>query len=185
MVKLGVFGPQGSGKTTISMLLCRYFQQFDPEIKIYTNVNATGKNLVTINDLAAIPFQDGKPKIFYLDEAMFTLDSRNSSSRQNKIWTKAFALFRKSDFILEIYSTHTISMLDVRVRDQLNYVIMSRKNSTHFDYILYDTLSKMYSPIQIPKTKEIFDFANFNTKDFPDPILIDELQKIPLFALQK
>lgn len=134
MVKLGVFGPQGSGKTTISMLLCRYFQQFNQEIKIYTNVNATGKNLVTINDLAAIPFQDGKPKIFYLDEAMFTLDSRNSSSRQNKIWTKAFALFRKSDFILEIYSTHTINMLDVRVRDQLNYVILSRKNSTHLKY---------------------------------------------------
>lgn len=185
MVKIGVFGPQGSGKTTIAMLLCRYFQQFDERIKIYTNVNAVGNNIVTIKDLADIPFRDGLPKIFYLDEAMFTLDSRNSSSKQNKVWTKAFALFRKSDFILEIYSTHTVSMLDVRVRDQLNYIIMSRKNSTHFDYILYDTLSKMYSAFTIPKVKDVFDFANFDTKDFPDPISVDELSKDLLFAVQK
>lgn len=185
MVKIGVFGPQGSGKTTISMLFCRYFQNIDPNTIIYTNVNADGDKLVTIDDLAEIPFQDGKPKIFYLDEAMFTLDSRNSSSKQNKIWTKAFALFRKSDFALELYSTHTIGMLDVRVRDQLNYIIMCRKNKTHFDYLLYDTLSKEHTPIQIPRIQEIFDYANFNTKDFPDPISVELLQKIPLFQLQK
>lgn len=78
-MKLGVFGPQGSGKTTIAMLFARHFQSMDENIKIYTNINAEGKNLVTIEDLAEIPFQNNQPKIFILDEAMFSIDSRNLS----------------------------------------------------------------------------------------------------------
>lgn len=182
MSRIGVFGPQGSGKTTIAMLFARHFQQLNKNITIYTNINATGDNLKVISDLAEIPFQDGKPKIFILDEAMFTIDSRNSSSKQNKVWTKALALFRKSQVILSIFITHTPSMLDVRVRDQLEFIIMARKNKTHFDYLIYEVISKMYTAMQIPRTQQVFQFANFNTNDFPNPILTEQLEKNPIFT---
>lgn len=180
-MKLGVFGPQGSGKTTIAMLFARHFQSIDKNIKIYTNINATGQNLITIDDLAYIPLQDNKPKIFILDEAMFSIDSRNSNSKQNKVWTKALALFRKSDVVLAIFITHTPSMLDVRIRDQLDYIVMARKNKTHFDYLLYEVISKIHTSMQVPRTQEIFTFANFNTKDFPNPILTQILEQQQIF----
>jgi ABC-type dipeptide/oligopeptide/nickel transport system ATPase subunit len=184
-MKLGVFGPQGSGKTTIAMLFARMLTKDNPDVKIYTNINATGENLITISDLADLPFQDNKPKVFILDEAMFSIDSRNSNSKQNKVWTKALALFRKSDVVLAIFVTHTPSMLDIRIRDQLDYIIMARKNPTHFDYLLYEVISKISIPLQMARTKNVFNFANFDTKDFPDPITTERLELLPIFKILK
>lgn len=187
MCKIGVFGPQGSGKTTIAMFMARMFQERDARIKIYTNINTTNDDttVITINDLADIPFTDNLPKIVVVDEAYFSVGSRSSNSKQNMIWTKAHALFRKSDIIATFFVTHRPNMIDVNIRNLLEYVIMGRKNNTHFDYLLYQVISKEYSPLIMPKTKALFDYTRFNTKDFPNPIEVDKLSNHPLFKIAK
>lgn len=186
-MKIGVFGPQGSGKTTIAMVLCRLFMDKDPNLKVYTNVTATDQHpqIITIEDLADIPFNDGNPKIVLVDEAYFSIGARESNSKQNKIWTKAHALFRKSDIILTLFVTHAPNMIDVNIRNLLEYIIMSRKNKTHFDYMLYNTLSKESVPMLTPKNKALFEYTRFNTKQFPDPILVNKLEQDPLFKVLK
>lgn len=181
---MGIFGPQGSGKSFFAMVLARRLQQIDPELDIYSNMNATG-GIIRIDDLAEIPFQDGKNKILIVDEAMFTLNSRATNSKQNAVWSKAVALFRKSDFVAVIFITHRPRMIDVNIREQLDYILMCRKNQHHFDYLLYESISDLTTPIQIPKMKDIFEFANYDTKDFPLPIQVTELEKLPLFQILK
>lgn len=184
-MRLGVFGPQGSGKSFIVSMLSRHLMALDPHLVLYTNMNLEGKNIKVIRDLSEFPFDDGKNKIFVLDEAYFTLNSRNSSSKNNQIWTSAFALFRKSDTVLSVFITHRPRMIDVNFREQLDYIMMCRKNPTHFDYLLMDTVSELQSPITIPKVQEVFDYANFNTKDFPLPITVEGLKDNPLFKIMK
>lgn len=183
-MRMGIFGQQGSGKTFFAMVLARRLQQLDPNINIYSNINATG-DIIRIDDLAEIPFQDGKNKILIVDEAMFTLNSRSTNSKQNNVWNKAIALFRKSDFVAVFFITHRPRMIDINIREQLDYILMCRKNVNHFDYLLYESISDLTIPIQIPKMEQIFNFANYNTKDFPLPIQINELEKMPLFQMLK
>lgn len=185
MPTLGIFGPQGSGKSFFAMVLARSLQLQDPDLLIYTNMNVTGKNLKVIDDLGKVPFDDNKNKVLIVDEAYFTLDSRNSSSKNNRIWSKAYALFRKSDFILTVFITHRPRMIDVNLREQMQYILMCRKNAAYFDYLLMDTLTELTTPITIPRNQELFDFANYNTKDFPLPISIQSLEFNPLFQIAK
>ncbi|WP_303984582.1 ATP-binding protein [Niallia circulans] len=185
MPTLGIFGPQGSGKSFFAMLLARSLQLQDKNLMIYTNMNVTGDNIQIINDLGVVPFADNKNKVLIIDEAYFTLDSRNSSSKNNRIWSKAYALFRKSDFVLTIFITHRPRMIDVNLREQMQYYLMCRKNSKHFDYLLLDAMSLLQVPILIPKDNYLFNFANYDTKDFPLPITITSLETHPLFQIAK
>lgn len=182
-MKLGIFGPQGSGKSFFAMTFARSLSAMDKDLMIYTNMNVKGHNLVVIDDLGQVPLDDGKNKILIVDEAYFSLDSRNANSKQNSVWTKAFALFRKADVVLTVFITHRPRMIDVNIREQLDLILMCRKNTTHFDYLLMDTITELTKSIIIPKTKEAFDFANYNTKDFPFPISVDSLVDHPLFKV--
>lgn len=182
-MKLGVFGPQGSGKSFFAMVFARNLQLSDPDLMVYTNMNVTGENIVVIDDMGNFPFDDGKNKVFIVDEAYFTLDSRNSNSKQNRIWTKAFALFRKSDVVLTVFITHRPRMLDVYIREQLDFILMCRKNPTHFDYLLLDTVTETMNSLIIPKHEDVFKFANYDTKDFPYPISVESLIDHPLFNI--
>lgn len=159
--------------------------QHDPALNIYTNMRVTGPNLKVIDDLGDIPLDDGKNKVLIVDEAYFSLDSRNTSSKQNRTWSKVFALFRKSDIVMTVFITHRPRMIDVNIRDQLDFILMCRKNKTHFDYLLYETMTSLTAPIHIPKVDEVFKFADYDTKDFPYPIKIDSLIDHPLFSIQK
>jgi ABC-type dipeptide/oligopeptide/nickel transport system ATPase subunit len=184
-MKLGIFGPQGSGKSFVAMVLARSLQRQYPFLHIYTNMNVAGDNITTITDLAQMPLDLEQPKILIVDEAYFTLDSRNSSSKQNRIWSKVFAFFRKANVVLAVFITHRPRMIDINIRDQLDYVIMCRKNPTHFDYLMMDMVSHQLKPFQIPKVKEVFDFANYDTYDFPLPITVESLEQHPLFKVAK
>lgn len=170
---IGVFGPQGSGKSLISMVLSRMVTR-NHDIKIYTNINAAGNNIEIISDLGEIPF-DRSPKILILDEAMFSVDSRRAGSESNVVWSKMVAFFRKLNFLMVFYNTHTPQMVDNRIRDQLAYIIMCRKSKVQFEYLLLDMISQQTKPFYIPRSQQLYDFANFDTYDFPNPVDIDLL----------
>lgn len=182
---IGVVGPQGSGKTLISMFLARCIATLSLEITIYTNANATGSNVVVISDLGEIPF-DRNPKILILDEAMFSVDSRRAGSESNVIWTRAVAFFRKANFLAVFFATHTPTMIDNRIREQMQYFIMCRKNKLEFQYMMLDMFSQQIKTFKMPKdNQKLYDFVSFDTYDFPNPIETELLMKIsPLFRIK-
>jgi AAA+ superfamily predicted ATPase len=190
-MKLGMFGQQGSGKTFLSVLLARKVQKLYPECTIYSNIS--GEDIVTISDLNEFPFDNYKeypnelppPKILIIDEAMFSISSRGSSSNINEIWSRALAMFRKNNVVLTIYATHRPSMLDVRFRDQLDSVVMCRKNKVHFDYLYVDMVTHLQKTFQVPKIDKMFQMANYATREMPMPIEVIELMNHPLFQLKK
>jgi len=185
MAKAMIIGPQGSGKSLLGIYWSRKIQARYPGVTIYTNMNVANEEYVkTVTDLSQIPF-DREPKILIIDEAMFTLDSRAHSSKQNKIWTRAQAFFRKSNFLLVLYLTHTLDLIDNRMRAQLDYVIMCRKNRRLFEYLAFDMLTQNTKPFYLPKRNDIYDFANFDTYDFPIPISVDGLEDNVIFKISK
>jgi ATPase family associated with various cellular activities (AAA) len=184
-MKLGIFGPQGSGKSFVAMVLARSLQRQYPFLHIYTNMNVHGDRITTISDLSQMPLTREQPKILIVDEAYFTLDSRNSSSKQNRIWSKVFALFRKANIVLSVFITHRPRMIDINIRDQLDCIIMCRRNPSYFEYLMIDTQSHEMKPFWIEKTKEVFEFADYDTYDFPLPITIESLENHPLFKVAR
>lgn len=195
-MKLGVFGGQGSGKTFFSVLIARIIQRSYPEVDIYTNVSGRYDDASwhMIEDLADYPFDTTvdedpdyvpPPKVFILDEAMFSVSSRASGSNINELWSRAFAFFRKQNNCLAIFATHRPSMLDVRFRDQLDAVVMCRKNPKHFDYLYYDIVTQLSVPFIVLRDKKLFEFANYNTRQMPMPLEVVRLAEHPLFQLKK
>ena len=147
------------------------------------NIDNTS-NVHTVTDLSQIPF-DRSPKILIIDEAMFTIDSRSHSSKQNKIWTRAQAFFRKANFLLVLYLTHSPDLIDNRMRQQLDYIIMCRKNKNHFDYLAFDMLTQNTKPFYLPKDRKIYEYANYDTHDIPHPISVDGLAEDIIFKIAK
>lgn len=185
MPKVLVIGQQGSGKSLLGVYLSRTIQDRYSETTIYTNMNLDqATNVKTITDLSQIPF-DRTPKILIVDEAMFTLDSRSHGSRQNKIWTRAQAFFRKANFLLVLYLTHEVGLIDNRMRGQLDYIFMCRKNKRVFDYLAIDMQTQKTKPFYLPKHEQIFNKANFDTHDFPPPITVDGLADDVIFKIAK
>lgn len=185
MAKTMIIGPQGSGKSLLGIFWSRKIQQRFPGVTIYTNMTIDNQtNIKTVYDLSHIPF-DRSPKILIIDEAMFTLDSRAHSSKQNKIWTRAQAFFRKANFLMVLYLTHTLDLIDNRMRAQLDYIVMCRKNKQLFEYLAFDMLTQRSKPFYLPKRDEIYDFASFDTHDFPPPITVDGLEENILFKIAK
>lgn len=198
-MKIGIFGGQGSGKTLLAVLLSRLIQRAYPEVTIWGNV--VGKRgdpyFKTITDLADFPFEEDAekdatcveqwrlPKILLVDEAMFTVSSRSSGSNINELWSRALAFFRKNNVVAVIFMTHRPGMLDVRFRDQLDAVIMCRKNRLHFDYLYMDMVTQLTVPFIVPRDQRVFDMANFNTYQMPMPIEVTRLAVHPLFELKR
>lgn len=180
---VAILGQQGCGKTTLAMFLARYMMRFDKSIHLYTNVNVTGDNVHVINDFSQINLDPEQRKIVIVDESMFTVDSRNANSKQNKNFSKILALFRKSSVLYAFFCTHTFSMVDNRLRDQFKLIFFGRKHKSEFQYLCIDAESQQYKPLYIKKSNEFFDFCDFNTRDFPLPISSEGLEKLDLFKI--
>lgn len=186
-----IIGPQGSGKSLLGLYWSLKLVQQHPKagITIYTNMtlNNSYSFIKTVYDLSEIPF-DRSPKILIVDEAMFTIDSRNHSSKQNKVWTRAQAFFRKANFLLVFFLTHSVDLIDNRMRQQLDFIIFARKNKVRFEYLCIDSNTLAKRPFYLPKEQKVFDLLNqveFDTYDFPPPILVDGLSDNVVFKIAK
>lgn len=180
-----IVGMQGAGKTTLGIFISRRIMEYVPDCTLYTNMNIKNDNRIkTISDIGEIPL-DRSPKILLIDEAMFTLDSRSHSSKNNKVWSRLQALFRKANFLKVIFMTHKLSLIDNRMRDQLDYIYMARKNKTRFEYLGIDLVTQKKKPFYLPKNQNLFTYTNFDTYDFPNPISVDSIQDNTLFKIQK
>lgn len=187
MPSIAIVGRQGSGKTFLGAYMARMLMnQYKGEIDLYTNIEMKGENVFVIHDLMDFPFDKKRKKIILIDEAMFSVNSRSSSSNINQVWSMAYALFRKSNVILSVFMTHRPKMIDVNLRDQLSYIVMCRKDKHKFDYLFIDMILQVQKGVHIPKTKEVFDIADYDTHDYPLPIEVLRLaDEHPLFHIKK
>lgn len=186
MAKVLVLGDQGAGKSTVALVIARILMSKDKDIDLYTNMNITGDRINVISDWGELPLFDDRKKILIVDELMFSLDARESNSKHNRAVTRQIAFYRKANVILAIFMTHELGMVDVRLRDQLQYLVIGRLTQhDHFEYLLYKKTSRETTNIVLPKTKAVFDFADFDTRDFPNPLESEILQLDPTIVQQK
>lgn len=184
MTKILILGDQGTGKSTLALVMARQLMLKDKNIILYTNMNIDGERIHHIYDWGQVPLNN-ENKIVIVDELMFSLDARESSSKHNRAVTRQIAFYRKARIILAIFMTHELGMVDVRLRDQLQYLIIGRKVPNVFNYLLYEKSSRSTTTLTLPRSQQVFDFADFDTLDHPDSLSSDILQLNPLFTPNK
>lgn len=166
----GIFGYQGSGKTTIGVVMARAIAR-ELQATIYSNIEAPG--VVTVTKLSEIPM-DRLPKILLIDEAMFTIDSRLFSSGASVKFTRFLAYLRKNGCLL-LYMTHHPSMIDLRLRQQTNFAILARSTPDRFVYRVVNMQTLVEGGLEALKVPGLFAMANYSTEEFPAPITIDDV----------
>jgi GTPase SAR1 family protein len=174
---IGVVGLQGSGKSSFIVQFARKFQKLG--VNIYSNMNVEGFTL--IKDYADVPF-DNTLKYLVIDEAMFSLDSRSFSSKDNKVFSRFLAYLRKINCGL-IWATHFVDLIDVRLRQQTSLYVVMKKESNNSSFIMLDPFTFDTYRYHIPRTKEFFDFCNYNTYDMPTIIKTDKLLTLKQFNI--
>lgn len=175
MAIIGVIGLQGSGKTSFAVQYGRKFQMIDGQV--YSNMNIQGfKN---IRDYAEIPF-NRKLKLLIIDEAMFSLDSRSFSSKDNKIFSRFLAYLRKINTQL-IWITHFPNLIDSRLRSQTDYYVLCKKHKNQTRFIVINAFTLEQYSYKILRSPEFFKFCNYNTFDMPDIISTKKLLTLEEF----
>lgn len=154
-------GFQRSGKSLLAYLLSEYFRT-SGDINVYTNITAEG--FVTIESLNDIPL-DYLPKVLYLDEAYYFLDSRNW--KNNTDASIFFNTIAKQNICL-LLTTINMDMLEKRIREQLNYLIIAKPFGNQICYRIHDIQRQRYRDFCLEKTPELFSSVKYNTLQIPD-----------------
>jgi len=163
---LGCYGFQRSGKTFISVLLSTYLQQ-KYGLPVYTNINS--EDFIKISSLNEIPL-DMKPKILLIDEAYRSIDSRNWV--KNTQATKFFNTIGKQN-ILFIITAPFPDMIEMRIREQQNYVVFAKGDKEKMTFKMYDCQRLREKVFVIPKIQDVFNMVHYDTLDFPDEIKME------------
>ena len=167
---VGVYGYQRSGKSLIAYMISDSYRK--KGYKVYTNVKTEYFN--KINRLSEIPINN-KPKVLWLDEAQYYLDSR--------LWkdnTKSSIFFNSigKQNILLVITTIDPGMVEKRIREQQNYVIFAEDRKNHFGYRIIDCYRKNYKDILLLKSDKMFEKLRYNTLEVPDYIYMDGLRSM-------
>lgn len=154
---IGNFGYQRSGKTALAMYFARFFQRFYG-FNIYTNIEA--EKVIRIENMSDIPV-DYKPKVILFDEAYFYLDSR--TFKDNKDFTLFLTTLGKQRSIA-FFTAPSPDMIDKRVRNQLNYIFLTRGDNSHIYFQSIDVQRSKASPIYtIVKDDDFFSLLSYNS----------------------
>ncbi|MCG8528701.1 MAG: ATP-binding protein [Opitutales bacterium] len=172
---VGVIGLQGSGKTSFAVQYGRKFNSVNGQV--YTNMNIHG--FTEIRDFGEIPFTRDM-KLLIIDEAMFSLDSRSFSSKDNKIFSRFLAYLRKINTQL-MWITHFPNLIDSRLRLQTSLFILCKKyrNKTLFNVINAFTLDQ-YS-YSINRSEDFFNYCNYNSFEMPNILSTKKLLTLEEF----
>lgn len=153
---VGVYGYQRSGKTLLAMILARRIAAAFG-VEIYSNMVAAETHL--IERLTDIPL-DGRPKILLLDEVNFMVDSR--SFRTNIEFTLFLNTLGKQRILLLVTAIHP-GMVELRLRQQHNYVFVARGGERVFEYLCFDAVRGRRSVVTLPRSAETFAEANYDS----------------------
>lgn len=170
-------GPSGTGKSTL--MIGRAYQAYLRGVPVWSNIPLyfPYNKLVYASQLEKI-----ENAYIAADELWITLDARNASSAENKAMTHLMQQIRKNNVILE-YTLQWFKQIDVRVRQNTNYMIMPEYVNRHsarypLGYIVYDLAKRdRIGDFVVMKSGQKVDprplWELFNTKSKVKPLIYD------------
>lgn len=157
---VGAYGYQRSGKTLIAYMMAdEYYRQ---GCEVYSNMEVEGWN--KINTLTDIPF-NYKPKVLLLDEVYYFMDSRNWKSNTDA--SIFFNTIGKQNILL-LLTAISPDMVEMRLRDQHNYMYLVKSDKHFIYYKLLDVVRRREREFILPKTDDLFKRMRYNTNQIPD-----------------
>ncbi|PNT90889.1 hypothetical protein [Clostridium thermosuccinogenes] len=157
---VGYFGFQRSGKTLKAYLDAESYRQ--KGIEVYSNMDVPGWNKLT--SLTDIPFNT-QPKVVLLDEAYYFLDSRNWKNNTDS--TIFFNTIGKQNILLLLTAIDP-GTIELRLRNQMNYVYLVKSDKRYIYYKLIDVIRQKEKIYILEKTKELFNSITYDTNQVPD-----------------
>ena len=157
---VGAYGYQRSGKTLIAYMMADEYYRMGCEV--YSNMEVEGWN--KINSLTDIPF-NYKPKVLLLDEVYYFMDSRNWKSNTDA--SIFFNTIGKQNILL-LLTAISPDMVEMRLRDQHNYMILVKSDKHFIYYKLLDVVRRRQREFMLPKTDDLFKRLRYDTQQIPD-----------------
>jgi hypothetical protein len=157
---VGFFGYQRSGKTLLAYLMAESYR--NRGIEVYSNMIVPEWN--KISSLDEIP-EDKKPKVLVLDEIYYFLDSRTWNSNTGA--TIFINTIGKRNILL-LMTAIKPDMIEMRLREQMNYMVMAMGTESHIKYKMLDIIKNKSAMYTLEKTKELFQGIKYKTLDVPD-----------------
>jgi len=157
---VGAYGYQRSGKTLIAYMLADEY--YHKGCEVYTNMEVEGWK--KINSLTDIPF-NYKPKVLLLDEVYYFMDSRNW--KNNTDASIFFNTIGKQNILL-LLTAISPDMVEMRLREQHNYMFLVKSDKYFIYYKLLDVVRKKEREFILPKSEELFKKLRYNTNQIPD-----------------
>lgn len=162
---VGAYGYQRSGKSLITHMIAEKY--YKKGIKVYSNVLVEGYNLIECLD--DIPI-DNELKVVWLDEVQYFLDSR--SWQDNKESSIFFNSIGKLNILLLLTTIHP-DMVEKRLRQQHNYVIIVKSDAFRIYYRIKDNVRGFYKDFVLVKNKELFDKVRYDSNQVPNYVDCD------------
>ena len=159
---IGCYGYQRSGKTLLAYLLADSYRKRGCEV--YSNMEVSKWH--KIKALTDLPF-DNKPKVLLLDEVYYFMDSRNW---QNNTESSIFFNTIGKQNILLLMTAISPDMVEMRLRNQHNYMYLVKSDDKYIYYRVLDIVRKKYKDFYLEKNKELFENVQYDTLQVPDII---------------
>jgi hypothetical protein len=158
----GAYGYQRSGKTLIAYMIADKYHRMGFEV--YSNMNVEGWN--KINSLTDIPF-NYEPKVLLLDEVYYFMDSRNwKNNTDSSIF---FNTIGKQNILL-LLTAISPDMVELRLREQHNYMFLVKSDKHYIYYKLLDVVRKKEREFILPKSEGLFKKLRYDTNQIPDMV---------------
>jgi AAA+ superfamily predicted ATPase len=157
----GFYGYQRSGKTLLAYLIAKKYHSLG--IPVYTNMETD--EFKKIESLTEIPLNTDH-KVLLLDEVYSFMDSRNWQDVKGN--TSLFFNTIGKQNILLLMTAIIPSMIESRLRQQHNYMIIAKGSEKNIQYKIVDVQRNISSMFVLEKTKQLFKNLNYNTLQVPD-----------------
>lgn len=156
---VGCYGYQRSGKTLMAFLLAEKYYKLG--VPVYTNMIVTGYQKITALD--DIPVNNN-PKVLLLDEVQYFLDSRTWGDNQES--SIFFNSIGKMNILLLLTTIHP-DMVEKRLRQQHNYVVLVKSDANYIYYRVKDNVRSIYKDYTLKKCPELFEKLRYDTNQVP------------------
>lgn len=157
---VGYFGFQRSGKTLKAFLDAESYRKSG--MQVYSNMDVPGWNKIAA--LTDIPFNT-EPKVLILDECYYFMDSRNW--KNNTESTIFFNTIGKQNILL-LLTAISPDMIEMRLRNQMNYVFLVKSDINYIYYKIIDVVRNKTNVVTVAKSKELFSQLTYDTNQVPD-----------------
>ncbi|MDQ7094987.1 zonular occludens toxin domain-containing protein [Desulfosporosinus sp. PR] len=163
-------GDLGSGKTLSAVALATHWSSASG-VPLLSNMTIKGsRKIEEKEDWALIAQCRDKGSILLLDEAQSLLDSRTSQTKGQVKFTEALAYLRKMRCLV-IFTTPSLDLVDVRVRQRLSLRIYVSKVKDRIMWDIFDPYTGVFKCSKLIKQSTMSQFYGlYDTFELIPPI---------------